>query len=116
MTGLLYAKPRPKLLDKRQKASQIGEIDRRQRSLCHQRSGMKCEVFTELGRCGRRVSENHHLIGGIGRRNRGKSLLAAHRLDCCDRCHSDITGHVLVPVGTPEERESAALVRFERRR
>jgi hypothetical protein len=87
MTGLLYAKPRPKLLDKRQKASQIGEIDRRQRSLCHQRSGMKCEVFTELGRCGRRVSENHHLIGGIGRRNRGKSLLAAHRLDCCDRCH-----------------------------
>ena len=96
------------------------------------RSGGRCEVQTVAGigvlnpgresiwtryqttRCTRRASECHHLKGGIGRRNRGASLLSRHRLDCCHECHSEITQHVLRPIG--EDREDALVVRYERAR
>lgn len=120
-------KPRPKLLEIRVVKSGIAAVDRRERAKCRRRSGGQCEVIeivrqrdavtglrrTAFLHCARRVSENHHLIGGIGRRNRGRSILAAHRLDVCQRCHEDITGNVLVPVdGT--KKEHAATVRYER--
>ena len=64
-------------------------------------------------RCKQRAVENHHLIGGIGRRNQGRSILAKHRLDVCKVCHAEITNHVLVPVdGT--KKDDAATVRYER--
>jgi hypothetical protein len=65
-------------------------------------------------RCQRRASENHHLIGGIGRRNKGRSILAEHRLDVCQRCHEEITGRVLVPCVEQKDAEWAATVRYER--
>jgi len=120
-------KPRPRLLEKRDRASVTAAIDRAERAKCRQRSGGRCEVITVslvpdwaglapfrcVGRpCFRQASENHHLIGGSGRRGRGKSMLAEHRLDVCRQCHQEITGHVLVPVG--EGRKDAATVRFER--
>lgn len=120
-------KPRPKLLDKRDVKAEVGKQDRFERQKCKVRSGGRCEVLTHsfslsapgiapemhFRRCSRRSSQNHHLIGGIGRRNKGKSILAAHRLDTCDRCHEEITNHVLVPMdGT--QREHAATVKYER--
>ena len=93
-------------------------LDRAERLECKRRSGGQCEV-RELGptliirRCARRASQNHHLIGGTGRRNKGRSILAEHRLETCDRCHAEITNHVLIPVdGT--RKEDAATVRYER--
>lgn len=117
-------KPRPRLLMKREAQSKVKTQDQQERDTCHVRSGRKCEVKVDIGvfegpvlfyrRCNRPVSENHHLIGGIGRRNKGRSILAAHRLDCCTQCHKDITGNVLVPIdGT--KKEDAATVRYERR-
>lgn len=118
-------KPRPKLLDKREAKSALAAQDRAERLICKQRSGGQCEVIvTRLTdpfwivarietRCRRRASQNHHLIGGIGRRNRGESLLAAYRIDVCDRCHDEITGHVLKPVNEVDRYE-AATVRYER--
>jgi hypothetical protein len=73
--------------------------------------GSRLEVVV---RCRRRTSENHHLKGGIGRRNRGDSIKAEHRIEVCSICHHEITGHVLQPIG--EGREDAATVRFERAR
>lgn len=115
----MFPKPRPKYLDTRERASQTARIDREERAKCHDRSGGRCEVYEKVPgrrlwlRCMRRASENHHLIGGIGRRNRGRSILAKHRLDTCDTCHTDITWHVLIPVdGT--KKEDAATVRYER--
>lgn len=122
-TGLLFAKPRPELLEKRERAQNQAVIDRVERAKCRARSGGRCEVMANGGnalfpqhfwRCSRRASENHHLKGGIGRRNRGASILAAHRIEVCSICHSEITGHVLQPVGVG--REDAATVRFERAR
>jgi hypothetical protein len=111
-------KPRPRLLDKRKQESERDRIDREERAKCHVRSGGWCEVYEQVPgrrvwlRCGRRVAENHHLIGGR-MRNRGKSILMAHRLDTCSRCHEDITGNVLKPVDAIKRYE-AATVRYER--
>ena len=123
-------KPRPKMLEKLQLAADMRATDRAERAKCRERSRGQCEVveptriaswvdhvgpvFQPERRCSRRASENHHLLGGIGRRNRGASILADHRLEVCSICHSEITGHVLQPVG--EGREDAATVRFERAR
>lgn len=126
-------KPTPKLLAKRAAAATVRTTDDKERAKCHARSGGQCEVWETfvpifvfekktmkpvpaslmVKRCKRRASENHHLIGGIGRRNKGRSILAGHRLDTCQRCHKEITGNVLVPIdGT--QRESAATVKYER--
>ena len=123
MLGNAQPKPRPKLLEKRQAVAEIDRIDRAERRKCHDRSNGFCEVRTMTGRhkwegrgyarCGRVATENHHLIGGLGRRNRGESIKAEHRLDVCKLCHSEITHHVLLPVdGT--KAEDAATVRYER--
>ena len=117
-------KPRPHLLTKYDRQAKRDQIDRAERAKCRARSGGGCEVITVhdlrslIGRaveirCIHRASQNHHLIGGIGRRNRGKSILAAHRLDVCDWCHTEINHAVLRPVdGT--KKEDAATVRYER--
>lgn len=116
-------KPRPKLLDKRQAKADVDRIDKQERTKCRARSGGRCEVrvvrilydgHPGAIRCTEVVRENHHLIGGIGRRNRGRSILAAHRLDVCTRCHAEITGRVLVPCVTQAKAECAATVRYER--
>lgn len=118
MTLCPCPKPRPALLDKRDSAKDQAALDRIERATCHARSGGRCEVIEACDRyvlaCVRPARENHHLIAGIGRRNRGRSILAAHRIDVCAAHHQEITGHVLQPVG--EGREDAARVRYERRR
>jgi len=114
-------KPRPKLLGKREQAAKVRTTDRKERETCHTRSGGRCEVcvmFVILGkrtafRCVHGASENHHLKGGIGRKNVGDSILATHRLDVCAICHRDITGHVLKPANEAE-RYDAATVTYER--
>ena len=117
-------RPRPHLLTKYDRQAQRDKIDREERAKCKARSGGRCEVrsgFVQPGqpaaaitiRCQQRAVENHHLIGGIGRRNAGRSILAAHRLDVCKVCHAEITNHVLMPVdGT--QKEDAATVRYAR--
>jgi hypothetical protein len=111
-------KPRPKLLEKRDVASKRDAKDRLERAKCRARSLGQCEVYERVPgmrvwvRCAKRALENHHLIGGR-MRNRGKSILAEHRLDVCPDCHQEITGNVLKPEdGT--KRELASDVRYER--
>lgn len=122
MTFAPQPKPRIRALVKRDKDAAKDAIDRREKAKVRKRSGGMCEVrwkhqgrgFT-AARCWRRaIPGTHHLIFGIGRRNVGKSILAEHRLDVCQRCHDEITQRILVPVGTPEQRESAATVVYER--
>jgi hypothetical protein len=123
---MLLPKPRPNLLDKRQAKADAARVDREQRAICWARSGGYCEVLVASGlhpwvgrgftRCHHRATENHHLIGGIGRRNVGRSRLAEHRLHVCAYCHEEITAHVLVPCVDEAQRERAATVRYERRK
>jgi len=112
------------LLDKRQQKADAARVDREQRAICQARSGGQCEVRTYVGyagsslvnRCIHNATENHHLLGGIGRKNVGRSRLAEHRLHVCAYCHAEITAHVLVPCVDEAQREQAATVRYERRK
>lgn len=117
---LMFPKPRPRLLEKRERSAEIAAVDRQQRAICRERSGGVCEVREQCGkaliRCKRRASQNHHLIGGIGQRNKGRSILAEHRLDVCDECHTLITHNVLVPCVEQSLAERAGMVRYERKR
>jgi hypothetical protein len=124
----------PHRLVKEDAKATVRTTDSKERAACHGRSGGRCEVWETViplfvfdaktmrqkpvvgvmvVRCKRRATENHHLIGGSGRRNKGRSILAAHRLDTCEKCHKDITGNVLVPLdGTVKE--DAATVKYQR--
>lgn len=127
-------KPKAKRLEKAQRQRALAKVDREQRAICRERSGGRCEVIeqviehagwvgtreipkleTLLRRCTYRATENHHLLGGIGRRNRGKSILAEHRLDVCKACHEAITGKRLVPAVPKDLAGLAASVRYERK-
>lgn len=116
-------KPKPKLLEKRERKAKLKTQDAAERKKCHIRSGGRCGVIEVLfrpeaseirtKRCARRASQNHHLLGGVGRRNVGDSILAKHRIDCCDCCHTEIEHAVLKPVQLDKATE-AATVRYER--
>jgi hypothetical protein len=117
---MAFPKPRPKLLDKRQVKADTAKVDREENAKVKQRSGGRCEVWIiwdarggnrRPDRCLLRASQVHHLISGIGRRNVGKSIEAAHKLHVCDRCHEEIHGHVLKPV---TQTDDATAIRYER--
>jgi len=118
-------KPSPRLLAKRERASDLARIDKAESAKVRVRSGGRCEMVelfpnfigrlsAEL-RCTHRAAlGNHHLRSGSGRRNRGTSILAEYRLAVCLLHHEEITGHVLQPLGTVAEREAAATVIYQR--
>jgi hypothetical protein len=118
----MIAKPRPRLLEKKDRRAAIAATDKAENTKVKARSGGQCEVI-EAGtnaifqkvtrRCPLRASHVHHLISGIGRRNVGKSIEAAHKIHVCEKCHELIHGHVLKPINATE-REAAATVRYER--
>jgi hypothetical protein len=112
----MIAKPRPRMLEKADKRAAVAIISKAENAKVKQRSGGQCEVIevgTTLKRCPLRASHVHHLIGGSGKRNVGKSITAACKLHVCERCHELIHGHVLKPING-YEREAAATVRYER--
>jgi len=126
-SSLAFPKQRPKLLDKRDRAAELQRADRIESAKVKRRAKDRCEVIERFRghflvpgqpndlRCVRRPAPgNHHLIGGIGRKNVGRSILAEYRLAVCAKCHEDITGHVLQPAGTKAQAERAATVIYQR--
>ncbi len=117
--GLLFPKPRPRKLEKADRLKQRISVDDRESAKVKARSGGRCEVWEEVmplfvfdaktmqqkpvslmvTRCKRRAVHVHHRLGGIGVRGRGESAKAENKLHLCDKCHSDIHAHVLVPDG-----------------
>lgn len=69
------------------------------------RSGGRCEVVwhwrraRRVMRCDKRAVHVHHMIGGWGKRARGKSILAEHKQHVCAECHENIGGHLLRRIG-----------------
>ena len=91
-----WPKPRPRLLDKRERASAIKALDEAGSNEARRRANGRCEIFVvSEGRCTRRDVQTHHMLGGRGVRARGKSALAIHKQRACLRCHEEITGRVL---------------------
>ena len=104
--GFAFPKSRPKALDKADQRKAIESQDKAENAKAKQRAKGRCEVVTVLPsvgrkavtqRCERKDVETHHLIGGIGRKNVGKSILADYKIRCCVECHSLITKNILKP-------------------
>lgn len=83
-------------------------LDEKESEKVRERSGGRCEVWTEcvaiwtaggpqyvpgtsIVRCGRQATEVMHLIGGKNR-GRNQSALAEHKLHGCHECHREIDG------------------------
>jgi hypothetical protein len=110
-SGFAFPKSRVKALDKADKAAALAKQDKAESAKAKKRAKGLCEVieqWTERAgvssvtlycsrRCHRKDTETHHLIGGIGRRNKGKSILAQWKLRVCTEHHQQITAKVLKP-------------------
>lgn len=96
---LKYAKTRPRKLDKQDRDKLTVSTDKAEDKLVKARSKGRCEVFVVgEGRCQKKGMAIHHLLGGWGRRARGRSALAEHKQHVCDGIgghHGQITAHIL---------------------
>jgi hypothetical protein len=116
-TGFALPKGRPKALDKADKAKALAAQDKAESAKARKRAGGRCEVRFESVtspqgiRCISKDTETHHLLGGIGRRNRGESVLATRKLRTCHECHRLITAKLLQPTTAGH---TAATVRYRR--
>lgn len=120
---LALPKGTPRLIEKRERKASRDAQDRAERKLCHVRSGGRCEVVLVTHRpeesaiitkrCKQSARHNHHLIGGIGRRNVGESLLAAHRLDVCADHHREIEDAIIEPYRIDEAHDAATVKYIE---
>lgn len=100
-------KSRVKALDRDDDRKKLAVEDKKESAKARKRANGQCEVQTVLVgtagrkavalRCERTDRETHHLIGGIGRRNKGKSILADYKLRVCSECHAAITANILRP-------------------
>jgi len=117
-SGFAFPKGRIKALDKADKVKAIEAQDKKENAKAKKRAAGMCEVVevhgsSSYGRCGHKDTETHHLLGGIGRRNKGKSILAEYKLRVCSQCHQAITANILRPTTATHD---AATVRFWRAR
>jgi len=119
--ALAYAKLPPRRLEKEARKAAVETRDRAERKICHLRSGGRCEVILVIHRsetsailqkrCKGKARHNHHLQGGIGRRNVGDSILSECRIDVCPQCHGYIEDGIYEPY-RQDESELAATVRY----
>ena len=127
-TALAFPKGRPKALLKDDQRKAVEARDKAENAKARKRAKGRCEVqelWMECDatihtttrwryvpvRCRRKDSQTHHLISGIGRRNRGDSILALYKLRVCAEHHREITAKILQPT-TAEH--TAATVRYRR--
>jgi hypothetical protein len=112
-SSLKFGKGKPKALDKADKAKALAAQDKAESAKARKRAGGRCEVrFESVAspqgmRCISKDTETHHLLGGIGRRNRGESVLATRKIRVCHTCHLLITAKLLQP--TTAEHTSATV-------
>lgn len=115
-----FSKSRPVSLDREDKRQSIASKDKAENAKAKARAKGQCEVLTVIDmrsrktiavRCQRPDRQTHHLKGGIGKRNRGDSILAIQKLRVCDECHEAITAKVLKPTTATHD---AVTVRFWR--
>jgi hypothetical protein len=102
-----FPKSRVKALEKQDKDRELATQDEKENKKARKRAKGQCEVQVLLVnvvgrkqmaiRCTWKDSQTHHLLSGIGRRNKGASILADWKLRVCDQCHAEITGKILKP-------------------
>ena len=84
---LAFPKPLPHIVERQQRRACQQARERLENTTVRKRSGGRCEVVLGGVRCRRAGREVHHLLGGHGRRGRGASVLATHKVDACVEHH-----------------------------
>jgi hypothetical protein len=116
-SALAFPKTRPRALEKADKDKAVAAMDKAENVKAKKRAKGTCEVrivgVTAPWRCIRKDTQTHHLLGGIGRRNKGKSILADYKLRVCDLHHKEITANILRPTTAEHD---ASTVRYWRAR
>jgi hypothetical protein len=110
-SGMPFPKGQPKALLRLKKRKAIERLDEIENIKARARAAGRCEVIVDGVRCPKRDAQTHHLKGGIGRRNRGDSVLAIQKLRTCHDCHPLITGKILQPTTAVHD---ALTVRYRR--
>ncbi len=88
-SGLEFAKPEPRPVAKSKRQAIQRLIDERESALVRRRSRGVCE----LPGCREKAEHVHHLLGGNGRRGRGESAQASHKVHICSEDHRQIHDH-----------------------
>jgi hypothetical protein len=87
-------------LDREDKRHALLAADERESKKARKRANGRCEIVViGEGRCSRRDSQTHHMLSGRGRRLTEHGIRAEHKQRACDRCHQEITRHLLQRVG-----------------
>ena len=81
--ALAFPKPLPQMLEREERRARQRARERVENAKVRRRSGGRCEVVLDDRRCRKSGREIHHLLGGHGRRGRGESLLATHKVHAC---------------------------------
>lgn len=112
-SSFAFPKSRPKALDKQDRDAKIATTDKQENAKAKARAKGQCEVQVALinvvgrkvmaVRCTRKDTQTHHLIYGIGRKNKSKSILAEHKIRTCDQCHADINAKILKPTSAEHD-------------
>ncbi len=105
-------KPVPQFVERQQRRACQQANGRLENATVRQRSGGRCEVVLGDTRCQKAGREVHHLVGGNGRRGRGASVLATHKVHACVDHHRLMSLRwIEVTWATPDN--PMATVRFE---
>ena len=86
-TDLAFPKPVPQFLEREARRACQQAREHRENALVRTRSGGRCEIVLDGTRCRKPGREVHHLLGGNGRRGRGASALATHKVHTCVEHH-----------------------------
>lgn len=103
MSGFAFPKPRPRALEKQDRAKRKQTIEDRENATVKARSKGQCEVRERYSdaivpyRCLKSARHIHHFLGGTGRRGVKASALAINKLHVCEADHDLITRHILQP-------------------
>lgn len=98
---LAFPKGRPRALDKAVRRKALEARDKRESDKARTRAAGRCEIeVVGQGRCLRRDTETHHMVGGWGKRARGTSYLADRKQRVCVVHHGQITARLLRRIGS----------------
>ncbi len=110
--ALAFPKPLPQILEREERRARQQARERRENAKVRKRSGGRCEVVLGDERCRKAGREIHHLLDGTGRRGRGASVLATHKVHACARHHRLIQLRWITATWTSPQ-DPVATIRFE---
>ena len=108
-TDLAFPKPAPQMIERQARRACRQARERRENVAVRTRSGGRCEVVLSGTRCRKPGREVHHLLGGHGRRGRGVSALASHKVHTCVEHHRLISLRWIDVTWTTPDNPTASL-------